>query len=205
MAAVARSDERPMNAIRVVTEVRKAFPRETTAAIDVGCLAQALGGAYPYFKVYEPRSCIPCTSFYSMGFATAGPPVAKLVYPERPAVGFCGDGSFQMVMDVMLVAREHRLPVTWCILDNQSLGSIRDSQDRVYDGRCIGTVFEVLPDFVKIAEGCRCYGERVEDPEQIGEALRRAMDANKKGIPALLDFVVSRKEPQGAAISFAGR
>ena len=205
IALAARSNERPMNAIQVVAEVRKAFPRETTTAIDVGCLAQALGGAYPYFNVYEPRSCIPCTSFYAMGFATAALPVAKLVHPDRPAVGFCGDGSFQMVMDVMLVAVEHRLPVTWCILNNQSLGSIRDSQDRVYEGRYIGTVFEVMPDFVKMAEACHCYGEKVEDPEQIGEALKRAIDANKRGIPAVLDFVVSRKEPQGAVDFFLGR
>ncbi len=120
-------------------------------------------------------------------------------------MGFCGDGSFQMVMDVMLVAVEHRLPVTWCILNNQSLGSIRDSQDRVYEGRYIGTVFEVMPDFVKMAEACHCYGEKVEDPEQIGEALKRAIDANKRGIPAVLDFVVSRKEPQGAVDFFLGR
>ena len=202
---MARSNEKPMNAIQVVAEVRKAFPKETTTAIDVGCLAQALGGAYPYFKVYEPRSCIPCTSFYSMGFATAALPVAKLVFPDRPAVGFCGDGSFQMVMDIMLVAAEYRLPVTWCILDNQCLGSIRDIQDRSYQGRCIGTVFEVMPDFVKIAEACGCYGEKIDDPQQIAEALRRAKEANGKGVPALLDFAVSRAEPKGATDFFVGR
>jgi len=205
VATLAMSNERPMNAIQVVAEVRKAFPRETTTAIDVGCLAQALGGAYPYFKMYEPRSCIPCTSFYSMGFASAALPVAKLVFPGRPAVGFCGDGSFQMVMDVMLVAAEHRLPVTWCILDNECLGSIRDIQERNYQGRCIGTVFELMPDFAKIAEACGCYGEKIEDPKQIGEALRRAKDANSRGVPALLDFVVSRAEPKGATDFFVGR
>jgi len=205
VAALARSNEKPMNAIQVVAEVRKAFPKETTTAIDVGCLAQALGGAYPYFKVYEPRSCIPCTSFYSMGFATAALPVAKLVFPDRPAVGFCGDGSFQMVMDIMLVAAEYRLPVTWCILNNQCLGSIRDIQDRSYQGRCIGTVFEVMPDFVKIAEACGCYGEKIDDPQQIAEALRRAKEANGRGVPALLDFAVSRAEPKGATDFFVGR
>ncbi len=203
--AAAGKNEMPMDSLQVVTEIRKAFPRETTAAIDVGCLAQALGGAYPYFKVYEPRSVIPCTSFYAMGFAASGLPVAKLVYPERPAVGICGDGSFQMVMETLLVAAEYHLPVTWCILDNQSLGSIRDSQDRAYGSRYIATSFDVQPDFVKIAEACRCYGEKVEDPRQIKAALSRAIDANNRGIPAVLDFVVSRKEPQAAVDFFASR
>jgi acetolactate synthase I/II/III large subunit len=205
ITAIAEKNEKPINALKVIIEIRKAFHREATVAIDVGCLAQALGGAYPYLKIYEPRSCIPCTSFYAMGFATAALPVAKLVYPERPAVGVCGDGSFQMVMDVMLVAAEHHLPVTWCILDNQSLGSIRDSQDRVYNGRTIGTVFDIQPDFVKIAEACQCYGERIEDPLEIRSALDRAIEANNKGIPALLSFAVSRKEPQAATDFFTGR
>jgi acetolactate synthase-1/2/3 large subunit len=203
--AAAAANETPINSLRVVTEIRKVFPRESTAAIDVGCLAQALGGAYPYFKVYEPRSCIPCTSFYAMGFAASALPVAKLVYPDRPAIGICGDGSFQMVMDTLLVAAEHHLPVTWCILDNQSLGSIRDSQDRVFGGRCIGTVFDVQPDFAMIAQACKCYGEKIEDPREIKAALGRALEANRRGTPALLDFIVSRKEPQAAPDFFAGR
>jgi acetolactate synthase-1/2/3 large subunit len=203
--AAAAANETPINALQVVTEIRKVFPRESTAAIDVGCLAQALGGAYPYFKVYEPRSCIPCTSFYAMGFAASALPVAKLVYPDRPAIGMCGDGSFQMVMDILLVAAEYHLPVTWCILDNQSLGSIRDSQDRAFGGRCIGTVFDVQPDFVMIAQACKCYGEKIEDPREIRAALGRALEANRRGSPALLDFIVSRKEPQAAPDFFAGR
>jgi acetolactate synthase-1/2/3 large subunit len=203
--AAAAANEIPINSLQVVTEIRKVFPRESTAAIDVGCLAQALGGAYPYFKVYEPRSCIPCTSFYAMGFAASALPVAKLVYPDRPAVGMCGDGSFQMVMDILLVAAEHHLPVTWCILNNQSLGSIRDSQDRAFGGRCIGTIFDVQPDFSMIAQACECYGEKIEDPRQIKAALGRALEANRRGTPALLDFIVSRKEPQAAPDFFAGR
>jgi acetolactate synthase-1/2/3 large subunit len=199
-------NETPINSLQVVTAIRKVFPRDATAAIDVGCVAQALGGAFPYLKIYEPRSCIPCTSFYAMGFATSALPVARLVYPERFAVGVCGDGSFQMVLDILPVAAEYHLPVTWCILDNQCLSSIKDIQDGpAFGGRCIGTVFEFQPDFAKIAEACGCYGERVEDPGQVVAALGRAKEANSRGIPAVLDFVVSRKEPQAAHDFFSGR
>jgi acetolactate synthase-1/2/3 large subunit len=203
--AEAGKNEVPLDSVKVVREINKVFPRETTAAIDVGCLAQALGGSFPYFKVFEPRSVVSCTGFYAMGFAASGLLASKFAYPERPAVGICGDGSFQMVMDQLIVAAEYRLPVTWCILDNQCLGSIRDSQDRVFGGRCIGTIFDFQPDFVKIAEACRCYGEKVEEPGQVKAALQRALDANKKGIPALLDFIVSRKEPQAAPDYFTAR
>jgi len=189
----ASSNEIPMNPLQVVKEIREAFPRETTTAIDIGFLAQAWGGAFPYFKVYEPRSCIPCTNFYAMGFASSSLPVAKLVYPERPAVALCGDGSFQMIMNILPVAAEYHLPVTWCILDDRGLGSIKDGQEKFFNGRCIATSFEVQPDFALIAEACKCYGERVEDLGKVKAALWRAIEANNKGIPAILDFIVSRK------------
>ncbi len=203
--AEADKNEVPLDSVKVVREINKVFPRETTAAVDVGCLAQALGGAFPYFKVYKPRSVVCCTGFYAMGFASSGLLAAKVVYPDRPAVGICGDGSFQMVMDQLIVAAEYKLPVTWCILDNQCLGSIRDSQDRAFGGRCIATVFDRQPDFVKMAEACQCYGEKVEEPGRIRAALQRALDANRKGVPALLDFIVSRKEPDAAPEYFTAR
>ena len=197
------TDEKPMSPMRVVREIRDVFPRETTAAVDIGCLAQGLGGSSLYFKIYEPRSIIPCTSFYAMGFAASAIPVARLVYPKRPAIAMCGDGSFQMIMNVLPVAVEHHLPVTWCILNNQSLGSIKDVQEEMYGGRYIATSFEVQPDFALIAQACKCYGEKVEDPDQIRPAVNRAIDANNQGVPAVLDFVVSRKEPE-AAIEYFG-
>ena len=197
--------ETPLKPVYVIREIRDAFPRETTAAIDIGCLAQALGGAFPYFNIYEPRSIMCCTSLYAMGFAAAGLPVARLVYPERPAVGLCGDGSFQMVMNILPVAAEHHLPVTWCILDNLCLGSIRDLQEGQGEASCyIPMPFEVQPDFAQIAKACKCYGEKIEDPGQVKPALQRAIDANNRGVPAVLDFIVKRGWPQAAYDYFAG-
>ena len=118
------SEQRPIHPMRVIGTVREVFGRDATAAIDVGVLAQGMGGAFPYFKVYAPRSCIVPSSFYGMGFASSALPVAKLVHPDRPAVGFVGDGSFQMIMNVLPTAVEHKLPVTWCVLNDGALGSI---------------------------------------------------------------------------------
>jgi acetolactate synthase-1/2/3 large subunit len=159
-------------------------------------LAQALGGAYPYLKVYEPRSCIPCTSFYAMGHAASALPVARLVYPDRPAVGLVGDGSFVMIMSQLLVAVEHRLPVTWCVLNNKRLGSIKDVRREGKPYIPIPVDLEVQADFTKIAEACNCHGEKVEDADQIVPALKRALDANNRGVPAVVDFIVKREWPQ---------
>lgn len=202
---MAASDQRPIHPLRVLQEARAVFPRESSVAIDVGVLAQGMGGAYPYFKIFEPRSCIVPSSFYGMGFAASGLPVAKLVYPDRPALGFVGDGSFQMISNVLPVAAECGLPVTWCILNDHALGSIWDAQRNVCKGRFIATTFSVQPDFAKIAEACQCHGETVEDPAQIRPALERARAANARGVPAVIDFIVAKERLAGSVEFFAKR
>ena len=180
----------PIHALLVIRAARNTFPRETTIGVDVGCLAQQIAGAMPYFRVYEPRSLVVPSSFYGMGFVASGFPVAKLVYPDRPALCFVGDGSFQMVMNNLPTAVEHNLPVTWCVLNDEAYGSIRDIQTYVYGQSYLGTDLHVQPDFTKIAEANGCYGERIEASQDIAGALARALDANKKGKPAVLDFAV---------------
>jgi acetolactate synthase-1/2/3 large subunit len=127
-----------------------------------------------------------------MGFAGSALPVARQVYPDRPAVGFIGDGSFQMMLHVLPMAAEYRLGVTWCILNDRALGSIRDIQEFGMGNRIIDTDFRVQPDFAKIAQACECYGEQITDPEGVDGAVARALAANEKGIPAVLDFIVAR-------------
>jgi acetolactate synthase-1/2/3 large subunit len=192
IAELAASQEKPIHPLRVIRAVRKALPREATVAIDVGCLAQHMAGSLPAFPVHLPRSLIVPSSFYGMGFAGSALPVARQVYPDRPAVGFIGDGSFQMMLHVLPMAAEYRLGVTWCILNDRALGSIRDIQEFGMGNRIIDTDFKVQPDFGKIAQACGCYGEQITDPEGVDGAVARALAANEKGIPAVLDFIVAR-------------
>jgi acetolactate synthase I/II/III large subunit len=191
--AMAASMQTPIHPLRVIRAAREAFPRDATIAFDVGVLAQQMAGAAPYFKVYEPRSTIVCSSFYGMGFSSMGVPAARLARPERPALCFVGDGSFQMAMNVLPTAAEERLAVTWCILNDRALGSIRDIQELAYDRRFLATDFRVQPDFAAIAAACGCYGERIEDPAEVAAAFGRALAANERGFPAVLDFIVAQE------------
>ena len=193
---LAASREKPIHPLRVIRAVRKALPREATVAIDVGCLAQHMAGSFPAFPVHLPRSLIVPSSFYGMGFAGSALPVARQVYPDRPAIGFIGDGSFQMMLHVLPVAAEYRLGVTWCILNDRALGSIRDIQEFGMGNRIIDTDFKVQPDFPKIAQACDCYGEQITDPAEVDGAIARALAANERGIPAVLDFIVARARMQ---------
>jgi acetolactate synthase-1/2/3 large subunit len=133
-----------------------------------------------------------------MGFAAAAVPVARLVHPDRPALCFVGDGSFQMVMNILPVAAELGLGVTWCVLDDRSLGSIRDIQQYRFDDRIIATDFAFQPDFAALARSCGCHGENVDEAGDVDGALARALEANAQGIPAVIDFVVARERLLGS-------
>jgi acetolactate synthase I/II/III large subunit len=70
-------DKVPINPFRVNRAARLVFPRETTVATDVGCLTQHVAGAFPFFRVYEPRSFIWPSTYYGMGFAAAAAPLPR--------------------------------------------------------------------------------------------------------------------------------
>jgi len=124
-----------------------------------------------------------------MGGGCAAAIGAKLAAPGKKVVCPVGDGAFQMFMKELPTASQYNAPVTYVVLNNYSLGWIKYHQKRRGD-RFISTDFEVQPDFVKIAEASKCYGERVEKPEDIRPALLRAMKANEEGKPAVVEFIV---------------
>ncbi|RPE27047.1 acetolactate synthase-1/2/3 large subunit [Streptomyces sp. Ag109_O5-1] len=189
---MALDDRAPIHPARVIRTARSVFPRDTVLGVDVGALAQHIGGAFPFFRVYQPRSVITPSSFYGMGFAAAALPAARLVHPRRPALCFVGDGSFQMVMNIVPMAAQYGLAVTWCVLNDDALGSIRDLQEHTYGNRIQDTEFPFQPDFARLAEACGAYGERVDDPAAVPDALKRALAENAAGRPAVLDFAVAR-------------
>ncbi|TPW06323.1 MAG: acetolactate synthase I/II/III large subunit, partial [bacterium] len=97
------------------------------------------------------------------------------------------------------------LPVTWCVLNDQALGSILDGQKAQFGNRTIATMFTVQPDFAAIARACQCHGEKVVDPAEVRPALERARAANAAGMPAVVDFIVARERVEGSIEFFAKR
>ena len=110
-----------------------------------------------------------------------------------------------MIMNVLPVAAEYELPVTWCVLNDGALGSIFHGQRAGFGNRIIATTFEVQPDFARIAEACQCHGEKVDDPADVRPALERARDANARGVPAVIDFIVARERLAGSIDFFTRR
>lgn len=190
--AVAAGEEGKISALHVIRAAERVFPADRIVGFDVGFMAQQMAGGFPLAHTAGPRTVISPSSFYCMGFVAAAMPAARIVYPDRPALCFVGDGSWQMVMNVLPTTVEHKLPVTWVVLNDMGLGSIYDIQKYNYGDRILGTEFCFAPDFAKIAEACGCYGEQIRSPGEVEAALGRALAANAQGRAAVLDFLVDR-------------
>lgn len=122
----------------------------------------------------------------TMGYGLPAAIAAKAAYPDRTVICFAGDGDFQMTMQELGTARQAGLEPIVLVFDNAMYGTIRAHQERSYPERISGTPI-VNPDFVAIAEAYGMHAERIEQTEQFGPAMKRAMAS---GTGALLHLVM---------------
>jgi pyruvate dehydrogenase (quinone) len=126
---------------------------------------------------------------------------AQLAYPDRQCIAFVGDGGFSMLMAELVTAVKYKLPIIVVIIKNNTLGQIKWEQ-MVFLGNPEYAVDLAPIDFVKFAEACGATGFRIDDPEECGAILDRALAANTGG-PVLIEAVVDPFEaPMPAKVTF---
>jgi len=123
----------------------------------------------------------------------------KLGKPERQVVTLIGDGAFlyNPALGCLGAARDYKLPIMAVVFNNKKYAAMQGMHLRMYpDGIAAETdVYHGThinaPDFVKVAESVDGYGEQVTDPEKLQDALKRGLEANRNGKPAIIDVVVT--------------
>jgi acetolactate synthase-1/2/3 large subunit len=190
----------PMSIARVLKEARSFLARDSIVISSAG-LPQEI--VHQQFPIYYPRTYISSGGYSTMGFGIPAAIGAQLAAPDKQVLAVEGDGSFLMTGEEMTTAVQYGLPIVVLLLNNYGWVSIRDHQIRQHGmERTIATEFIdkkgklYSPDFVKLAEAYRCYGEKVERPEDVKPALRRAFDSGK---PAIVEAIVARKFPVSGA------
>lgn len=183
----------PIDPRRVIGDLRRAAPEGTLMITDTG---NHQTWVEQYWNAYEPRSVFTPGGFAAMGFGTYGVLGVKLARPDRPAVCVTSDGSFMMFPGALATATEYDIPAVWVILNNYTIGVIRDLQRFYMDGREIATSFVKHstgefwnPDFVKMAEAMGAGGVTVEQPGELADAFAAALEAGK---PYVVDVRVNR-------------
>ncbi|BAW30831.1 MAG TPA: thiamine pyrophosphate-binding protein [Methanothermobacter sp.] len=122
-----------------------------------------------YRRVLESRSLIYSGAFGPMGYGLPASIGVKLARPDRKIILIVGDGGFQMTMQELGTIMERELPIVICVLNNSSLGIIRQWQEMEY-----GESYQVRlenPDFVKLARSYNMGAVRIEKPEELEEIM----------------------------------
>ena len=136
----------------------------------------------------EPRTFLSSGGLGTMGFGFPAAIGAALGCPEKQVVCVAGDGSFQMNVQEMATATIQNIPVKVMIMDNRCLGMVHQWQKLFYNERYSMTLLDPVPDFIALAHAYSWEGERVSDPVQLEDALKRML-ASKK--PYLLDVDIA--------------
>ncbi|MEW6661435.1 MAG: thiamine pyrophosphate-binding protein [Bacillota bacterium] len=190
------SDETPIDPRRVLGDMRKISPPETILVSDVG---NHQAWVEQYWGTPKPFTHLTAGGYAAMGFGVCGVLGAKLARPDTPCVNVCSDGGFIMMPHAVATAVEYDLPAVWVVLNNYSIGCIRDLQRFYLDGREIGTSFKKAktgelwnPDFAAMARSMGGEGIRIEKPADFGPAYEAAL---KSGKPTVLDVIINRDTP----------
>ncbi len=168
--------------------------------------------ASQFIRYERPHAWLNSGGAGTMGYAVPAAMGAKVSQPERVVWAIDGDGCFQMTNQELATCTINRIPIKVAIINNSSLGMVRQWQTLFYDGRYSHTDLETghgtarVPDFVKLAEAYGCLALRVEREEDVDAAIRTALETNDR--PVVIDFVVSADAmvwpmvPQGVSNSY---
>jgi acetolactate synthase-1/2/3 large subunit len=138
-----------------------------------------------------------------MGFGFPAALGAQMAYPDRQVVAIVGDGGFQMTMQELATAAEHRLPVKIVIMNNAFLGMVRQWQEIFFERRYSAVDLSLSPDFAKLAEAFGIVGMTVTKPSALAPSLQEAFETPG---PVVVDVRVAQEEnvypmiPPGGAI-----
>ena len=148
--------------------------------------------AAQFWKVSKPREFITSGGLGTMGVCLPFAIGIQLAKPDALVVGIDGDGSFQMTLQDLATAAEHKLPIKIFVLNNLFLGMVRQWQELFYDQRFSETPLADLPDLVKLAEAYGCLGLRARTLEELDPVIDRALA--HQGSPCIVDIRVKREE-----------
>ncbi len=202
---------------RQIDEWRKTYPRGYTPTEDglsapqhvIQRLGEIVGPDATYvsgvgqhqmwasqFITHErPRSWLNSGGLGTMGYSVPAAMGAKVGEPDRTVWSIDGDGCFQMTNQELVTCALNEIPIKVAIINNSSLGMVRQWQTMFYEGRYSNTDLNTghgtarTPDFVKLAEAMGCVGLRCESDADVDATINRAMEINDQ--PVVVDFTVS--------------
>jgi acetolactate synthase-1/2/3 large subunit len=159
-------------------------------AIYVAGVGQHQMWASQFVKYENPRTWLNSGGLGTMGYAVPAAMGAKVGAPDTIVWAIDGDGCFQMTNQELVTCALNNIPIKVAIINNESLGMVRQWQTLFYEGRYSNTNLESkrVPDFVKLADAMGCIGLTCERPEDVDSIIKKANSINDQ--PVVVDFRV---------------
>lgn len=161
--------------------------------------------AAQFFKYKNPRQYISSGGLGTMGFGLGACIGTQIANPNKKVFNVAGDGSFRMNCNEIATAVEYKLPIIIAILNNHSLGMVRQWQNLFYDSRYSATTIDRTTDFVALARAYGAIGINVTSPDKVEDAIKEAL--NSTNIPVIINFEIDKDDkvypivPPGAGIA----
>jgi len=185
-----RIDENALSAVtpkQIFEIINSEKAANTLVATDVG---QHQMWAAQYLKFDRPRSFISSGGLGAMGYGL-GAAIGAYTATKKRAVLITGDGSFSMNLTELATAVSYKVPVVIVLMNNSSLGMVRQWQTLFYGGRYSATSLERQTDFVKVCEAFGGKGERITTASEFRKAFTRALRFNG---PYLIEVPIDKDE-----------
>ena len=179
--------ERVVQPQAVIERVGELTNGDAIVVTDVGQHQMWTAQYYPY---QNERQLVTSGGLGTMGFGVPAAIGAKIANPDKEVVLFVGDGGFQMTNQELAMLNIYKIPIKVIMLNNHSLGMVRQWQEAFYDGRTSESVFDSLPDFQLMAQAYGIKNYKFDNPE----TLEKDLEVIMKDEPLFIEVDISRKE-----------
>lgn len=144
-----------------------------------------------YYPFQFSKQLITSGGLGTMGYGIPAGIGVKFGKPNHSVVVFVGDGGFQMTNQELAILNQNHLDIKFILLNNQSLGMVRQWQEKFFNERRSQSVFHDQPDFMKMAEAYGIAGKKITEPATLEAELQAAFDTPG---PTLIEVLVCNKE-----------
>ncbi|HEW8924862.1 TPA: acetolactate synthase large subunit [Streptococcus pneumoniae] len=179
--------ERVVQPQAVIERIGELTNGDAIVVTDVGQHQMWTAQYYPY---QNERQLVTSGGLGTMGFGIPAAIGAKIANPDKEVVLFVGDGGFQMTNQELAILNIYKVPIKVVMLNNHSLGMVRQWQESFYEGRTSESVFDTLPDFQLMAQAYGIKNYKFDNPETLPQDL----EVITEDVPMLIEVDISRKE-----------
>lgn len=176
---------KPQEVIEIIGRITKG---KSYVVTDVGQHQMWVAQYYPF---QFPKQLITSGGLGTMGYGIPAGIGVKFGKRKESVVVFVGDGGFQMTNQELAILNQHQLDIKFVLLNNQSLGMVRQWQEKFYNERRSQSVFHEQPDFMKMAEAYGIGNKKITDPASLEKELQEAFATPG---PMLIEVMICNKE-----------